>query len=489
MDTLNDLLDTRGFLKGKKVQEAKTLFGSYLKEMYPHADFRTAVYLELNKQDHPQCSHPDCQKYLQIQHFTTGFPTYCSVKCKNQSPMGVQGSSKTKGHEATKKRKETTRMKYGVDHISQVDAIQEQKKATFQERYGVDHFMQDPERANKVSAQRVKNWLPNRLKQIQSIKLITSVDEYQNCFTDLQWQCNECEHTFWQNLRDGRIPQCPKCKPKSFPEDEINNFIRSLGYETKRHDRTAIKPKEIDIMVPSMNFGIEFDGLWYHRNYDQNYHLNKTIDAQNNGIKLIHIFEDEWIHTPEIVKSKLKHQLNCTDNIKYARKLELKTVDTKTRKEFFQHNHIQQNAPASIAYGLFENNELIICASFIKSRYDKRANYECVRMATKLEYQVVGGCSKLINYANKELGSLISYADRRWSDENSYQGWQHIGSTAPGYFWCKTQQRIPRYRTSKSKLKNLPNYDETKSETEIMTEAGYWKIWDCGHHKFFLPSI
>ena len=55
---------------------------------------------------------------------------------------------------------------------------------------------------------------------------------------------------------------------------------------------------EIDIYIPALKLGIEYNGIYWHSTKcikDKNYHINKTMIARKAGIKLIHIFEDQWL--------------------------------------------------------------------------------------------------------------------------------------------------------------------------------------------------
>lgn len=95
---------------------------------------------------------------------------------------------------------------------------------------------------------------------------------------------------------------CPTCafeskRFQSKSEKEINEFIIGLGYETKTNIHSIISPKEIDIFVPDIDLAIEFNGVFWHSELSgkpNNYHLNKTIECNNRGVRLIHIFETEW---------------------------------------------------------------------------------------------------------------------------------------------------------------------------------------------------
>ena len=107
-----------------------------------------------------------------------------------------------------------------------------------------------------------------------------------------------------------------KLDNSSSGEKEVRNFIESFGYKTIK-TRQVIKPYEIDIFIPELNLGIEYNGdYWHsekvlskkHNNY-KTYHEDKTKLAESRGIKLIHIWESEWNNTKEAVKEKIKNLL------------------------------------------------------------------------------------------------------------------------------------------------------------------------------------
>ena len=60
--------------------------------------------------------------------------------------------------------------------------------------------------------------------------------------------------------------------------------------------------KQLDFYIPDKKLAIEFNGNYYHSvnaGKDPNYHLNKTQLCQEKGIRLIHIFEYEWLMKKE----------------------------------------------------------------------------------------------------------------------------------------------------------------------------------------------
>ena len=54
--------------------------------------------------------------------------------------------------------------------------------------------------------------------------------------------------------------------------------------------------KEIDVYIPSLNFGIEYNGNYYHSTAvgkDAKYHADKTLAAYREGKYILHVFTDE----------------------------------------------------------------------------------------------------------------------------------------------------------------------------------------------------
>ena len=158
-------------------------------------------------------------------------------------------------------------------------------------------------------------------------------------------------------------------------ELEINDFINSLGIKTETSVRSILDDGyEIDIFISLFKIGIECDGLYWHSEKfkDNSYHLNKTKECFEKGIRLIHIFEDEWIYKRPILESMLKNLFNLTNNKIYARKCEIKDVKNTSKKNFLDENHIQGKCQSSANLGLYYNDELVSLMTFGKPRINIR---------------------------------------------------------------------------------------------------------------------
>ena len=163
------------------------------------------------------------------------------------------------------------------------------------------------------------------------LKQFTDYTIMENTECSLNLQHTTCGHIFpFQKQRllrykpeHGIFDICPKCfnySSKSFPEQELLDFVREI-YSGRiiENDRTIINPKELDIVLPDIKIAIEFCGLFWHTEEmgrDRKYHFNKYKAARKQGYTLITIFSDEWKHKKELVKSKLLHLLQATPAVK-----------------------------------------------------------------------------------------------------------------------------------------------------------------------------
>lgn len=410
-----------------------------------------------------------------------------------------QAFSNDKNKEINEKRKETVKERYGVEHILQSEKIKEKIKNTCFEKYGVSNSLLLLNTRNKLIKQLKEKSYKHMLDQTKEYEPLFSYEEFESSNpnkTYFKWKHKLCGEVVLGRYVEGKIlAHCRKCYPynSSIGEKEVLKFIQSI-YSGKiiENDRQTIKPKELDIYIPELKIAFEFDGLfWHSENHgtDKNAMVSKTNLCNDKGIQCIHIFEDEWLNKTEIVKSRISNLLGFSHKI-YARECEIKEVQFLECKHFLENNHIQGSCSSKIRLGLYYENELVSIMSFGKSRFSKISDWELLRFCNKLNTSVIGGASRLLSYFEKTYHpkSLISYADRRWSNGKMYfkLGFEKISNGTPNYWYFgKEYIRLSRLKFQKHKLKDLlESYDSNKTEVENMNTNGYNRIFDCGNITF-----
>ena len=231
---------------------------------------------------------------------------------------------------------------------------------------------------------------------------------------------------------------------KSRYENEIKEFLDSLGVYYIQRTRKIISPQELDFYIPSKNLAIEFNGTYWHSTLnikDKYYHLNKSKICEEKGIRLIHIWEYEWnnpIQKEKIIQL-LKISLGLVDNKIYARNCSVKIISNKEAKELNDRIHLQGHRNAQVTYGLFYKGTLVQLMSFSKSRYNRNLkgsnSWEIIRGCPGSNNIVVGGVSKLFTHFVRDYNpdAVFSYCDFNKFDGGSYEalGMKFIGYTGP----------------------------------------------------------
>lgn len=233
--------------------------------------------------------------------------------------------------EVRNKIKETTLLKYGCENSMQSEIVKAKSRATCREHYGVDYYVQ-----TKESQDHIQEVLSNKYgvasiaqlnKPSESVKILNDKDLFVEFLLSIpeneRDKNNICEllnigkaQLNWRfskwDLKD-LIPFSPRTRSKA--EVEIVDFIRSLGIKCLISYRKLIKnpetntPLEIDIFIPSHNLGIEFNGIYWHDKLNPIMEERKTKLCEEKGVKLIHIWEDDWNRDKESILNNLKFEL------------------------------------------------------------------------------------------------------------------------------------------------------------------------------------
>ena len=111
------------------------------------------------------------------------------------------------------------------------------------------------------------------------------------------WKCSK-GHSWKTSIAHRTTGEgCPICrgeKSTSFPEQAILYYVKKLFFDAKnRYKPQWLRNKdsygEIDIFIPSIKVGIEYDGFYYHVNAERD--IQKDNQCNSHGIKLYRIRE------------------------------------------------------------------------------------------------------------------------------------------------------------------------------------------------------
>ena len=255
--------------------------------------------------------------------------------------------------------------------------------------------------------------------------------------------------------------------------------------------RNVIPPYELDIYIPDRKLAIEFNGTFWHssRNKYSKYHQNKTIACAKKGIRLIHIFEYEWMNKD--TKRKLINMLVGEKTTMYARNTMIREVSIEEYREFLEKNHLQGYAPSKIMLGCYDKSDKLLgVMGFGKPRFNDDYQYEIIRLCWDSTVKVVGGAEKLFKYFVREYNpkSVITYCDISKFTGNVYtrlgfNARQEKPITEPNYVWVGNHNSdvITSYQTQRSGLIRHGYGTEDQTEDEIMHNLGYLKVFDCGN--------
>lgn len=412
-----------------------------------------------------------CQKKYGANNPQQNESVKAKTKATNLQRRGCEYAMQSE--EVKAKNRETLLRKYGADNASRVEEFKNKRTATIQNRFGVSNY------GETVLSQEIRDILNSKEKLVQYIEesgLRTSVDIANKIgcsFSALNSRINKYQI---RNLIDNS---------KSHYETEISTLLTSWGVLNYKSRTILDSCLEIDFYCPDYNIGIEFNGDYWHSslNKPKQYHFDKSKDAQNQGIRLIHIWEYEWNDPRKrpIIESMLKIAFGKIENRIYARNCEIKEITNAEAQPFNDANHLQGHRNAAVTYGLFYNNQLVQLMSFSKTKYNKNLkgdnSWEIIRGCPGSNNVVIGGVSKLFAHFVRKYkpDAVFSYCDFNKFDGKGYEalGMEFVGYTGPDMKWLMPDGSVVDRSPSKHK--------ELKEQAEA-------QLWGAGSKKYLWQS-
>ena len=324
----------------------------YLKTIHP--EIKTAAYILKAKLNGLNVTGvcPICNSHLKFRNVKSSVSTNdpnvtCQRKCafkKAKNTMiqkyGVENPGQLDTH--IEKCKETNLKKYGTEWFTQTDEYIEKCKETSIRVYGVHHYV-----CQDIVKENIKNQLiqkygvdsPLKNKEQKEKFKKTCLEKYG---VEYPMQQEEIKNKSKETCLEKYGTENPGflfykgIHHRSSLELEIDEFIKGL-YPGNVFNNHQIKNKELDIYIPELKLSIEVNGDYWHsvEKQSNNKQLEKTSIAEQQGIRLIHIWEHEWNQNKEFIKSLLTLYLENKVHQNEFQKL-LEQFNNRLPRDYFQ---------------------------------------------------------------------------------------------------------------------------------------------------------
>jgi len=482
---------------------------------------------------------------------------YCSSDCaskiingKNAQEKRKQTSLKNYGVENPQSTDELKQKiikanidKYGVEHPMMLDEFKEKTVRTNLEKYGVKYAIQDPEirkRADDTNLEKygsknpfgskiIKKKImetvmekygveyPNQSDIVKEKRIKTNIEKYG--FENVMLNSDivaKAQKTFSENLKNGKNQKSRKVSNlnKAFAQlikescNDVYNIdfeypVGKFQFDLNINDRSLlidINPTISHNIVKSFGCIIsncKIVNCSKHRKPTKYYHYQRAMAAHNNDVSLIQVYD--W-DTEDAILKMINMKTNKNVVKLSARKLTCRRIDQETANIFLHRFHIQGVAKKQIyCYGLYQDDQLMSVATFGKSRFDSKYEYEFIRYAVRDDYIIHGASGKLFQLFLKDAkpSSVVSYVDFNHTTKKNIflnsLGFYEMKSNGPilVHYNLKTKKKYSNSSVVKvgaDRLLGLDfgnDFDRTKmNNREIMLDNGFLPIYTAGNRIF-----
>ena len=465
----NNLTRTTKEIRANTEQHLKEKYGDDLSSYY--ADIRQRAFETWQKNtglENPYCDQEMIEKRKNTCKTRYGcvYPTQSEEvkdKIKNTNNQRYGGNTPMSSMAVKEKTSKTYYDRTGYTNPSLNPEVVKKRKQTCEKLYGTPNYSQ------KDWGEKAKAVLLSRETMEEYLKACGL-----NTTSDIAQDLGVSNSTIVKtaakfNLKGYAIVNSSK------GEQELREFVESLGVKTIHAKGTVIEHLDIDVYCCDYKIGIEYNGTYWHSDLRQPsrlYHYDKSKACEEKGIRLIHVYSDEWEDPVKqnIVKSLIKIALGKVESRIYARECEVREISNKEARPFNEANHIQGHRNAKITYGLFYKDTLVQLMSFSwNSHYQA---WEIIRGCPGSNNIVVGGVSKLFKHFIKEHNPdrIFSYCDYNKFNGVGYEaiGMKYIGET----------------KYNKWYVINGKRYERNPKKYKLYSSIQECTIWGAGSKKY-----
>ena len=312
-----------------------------------------------------------CGKLTTYRGLISGYPQlYCSNKCKAQNPIEkakhsatMKNKTKKEKEEIRKKQIETWKKTMGDDwgKIMASHACESYDKKHPGNKGGPfaskEVRTKCEETWGNVSSPACNQEVKDKISESVHNLWINDDDEYRNSFYKktfekyhsinpniisydglFHYKCPVCNEIIEFDLQyinrriEYNIDFCFNCVPKtgiSCQEKSLLNYVKEIYKDVIiENDKKLLNGKELDIVIPKLKLAVEYDGTYWHmdsRIYNKDdynkikqktaqeiweYDNQKDLLCEQQGYKLYHIKEIDWINDNINTKIFIKNIIN-----------------------------------------------------------------------------------------------------------------------------------------------------------------------------------
>lgn len=165
----------------------------------------------------------------------------------------------------------------------------------------------------------LKSQNPSLAKEYSLINKVSADSVFVNSHTKVWWTCSQCNHE-WKATVDSRnrgngCPACAQRTQSSFPEQAVFYYVKQTCSDAISRCTSILDSRlELDIYIPSLKIGIEYDGKYWHTGQKTSRReKDKFSICTQKGIFLIRI-TDETALNPE----NCNHSISASKGIDNA---------------------------------------------------------------------------------------------------------------------------------------------------------------------------
>lgn len=309
-----------------------------------------------------------------------------------------------------------------------------------------------------------------------------------------------------------RAQGCPECSHhRSKGEAAIAKFMAIFG-PLRERDRGTIAPKELDVYAPWAGVAVEYCGEYWHaassieeERKTRTRHLDKYKACEAAGIRLLTVYESEWLARPAAIKRLLRNALGKARGRLMARKCDLRRVGSAEAASFFDSYHPQGGNGYGEHYGLYWRGKLVACMRFTFGGNDRGVHADRVwtlsRYATRVA--VTGGASRLFSafVTERRPDTVKSFSDNRYfsggmyaqlgfvmeeESDPDYQVYHPKTGLLPKTAWQR--KKIPARIRDVGSRETFDPAADPRSEREVTYALGAQRLFDCGKKRWVWKS-